>query len=93
MLDALAHEFKTPLTPIKAAVTSILSDSDLSASHQELLRIVDEETDRLNSMFTEAIQMSRIEAGELQLHRSPQCLTKIVQAQLDKLGEGRQAAP
>jgi len=87
MLDALAHEFKTPLTPIKAAVTSMLSDSDLSPTHQELLRIVDEETDRLNSMLTDAIQMSRIEAGRLQLHRSPQSLRKIFQAQLARLGE------
>jgi len=87
MLDALAHEFKTPLTPIKAAVTSMLSDSDMNPTRQELLRIVDEETDRLNSMLTEAIQMSRIEAGQLQLHRSPQALSKIVQTQLGRLGE------
>jgi len=40
MLDALAHEFKTPLTPIKAAVTSMLSDGGVSPTHQELLRIV-----------------------------------------------------
>jgi two-component system sensor histidine kinase KdpD len=88
MLDALAHEFKTPLTPIKAAVTSMLSDTDMSPAHQELLHIVDEETDRLNSMLTEAIQMSRIEAGKVQLRRSPQSLPKIVQAQLEKLREG-----
>jgi two-component system sensor histidine kinase KdpD len=88
MLDALTHEFKTLLTPIKAAVTSMLCDGDMSPAHQELLRIVDEETDRLNSMLTEAIQMSRIEAGQLQLRRSPQSLRKIFQAQLDKLGEG-----
>jgi len=87
MLDALAHEFNTPLTPIKAAVTSMLSDGDLSPTHQELLRIVDEETDRLSTMFTEAIQMSRIEAGQLHLHRSPQSLQQIVQAQLERLGE------
>ncbi len=87
MLDALAHEFKTPLTPIKAAVTSMLSDTDMSPEHQELLRIVDEETDRLNFMLTEAIQMSRIEAGKLQLHTSPQPLGRIVRAQLDRLKE------
>jgi two-component system sensor histidine kinase KdpD len=87
MLDALAHEFKTPLTPIKAAVTSMLSDSDMNPTRQELLRIVDEETDRLNSMLTEAIQLSRIEAGQLQLHRSTQSLSKIAQAQLEKLRE------
>jgi two-component system sensor histidine kinase KdpD len=87
MLDALAHEFKTPLTPIKAAVTSMLADSDMSAEHQELLHIVDEETDRLSSMLSEAIQMSRIEAGMLQLRRSPQSLGKMTRAQLDRLNE------
>jgi two-component system sensor histidine kinase KdpD len=60
----------------------------MSPAHQELLHIVDEETDRLNSMLTEAIQMSRIEAGKVQLRRSPQSLPKIVQAQLEKLREG-----
>jgi two-component system sensor histidine kinase KdpD len=87
MLDALAHEFKTPLTPIKAAVTSMLSDGGSSPSHQELLRIVDEETDRLNTMLTEAIQMSRIEAGQLQLHRRPQAVSVLVRTQLAKLAE------
>jgi two-component system sensor histidine kinase KdpD len=65
----------------------MLSDSDMNPTRQELLRIVDEETDRLNSMLTEAIQMSRIEAGQLQLRRSPQSLRKIVRTQLERLGE------
>jgi two-component system sensor histidine kinase KdpD len=87
MLDALAHEFKTPLTPIKAAVTSMLSDGCTSPTHQELLHIVDEETDRLNTMLTEAIQMSRIEAGQLQLHKGPHSIGELVRAQVAKLAE------
>ncbi len=85
LLDALAHEFKTPLTPIKAAVTSMLADGTCSAEHQELLRIADEETDRLNSMLTETIRMSRIEAGQLQIHASPQLLSGLVGASLQRL--------
>jgi two-component system sensor histidine kinase KdpD len=95
MLDALAHEFKTPLTPIKAAVTSMLSDGCTSPTHQELLRIVDEETDRLNTMLTEAIQMSRIEEGKLRLHQSPHTMKGLVRVQLDRLAErleGRKVA-
>jgi two-component system sensor histidine kinase KdpD len=87
MLDALAHEFKTPLTPIKAAVTAMLSDDCPSSTHQELLRIVNEETDRLNIMLTEAIQMSRIEAGQLQLHRSPHAVSGLIRTQLGKMEE------
>lgn len=87
LLDALAHEFKTPLTPIKAAVTSMLSDGCSSPTHQELLHIINEEIDRLNTMLTEAIQMSRIEAGQVHLHRSPQSLSALAQSQLQRLAE------
>lgn len=87
LLDALAHEFKTPLTPIKAAVTSMLSDGCTTPNHQELLHIVDEETDRLNTMLTEAIQISRIEGGKLRLHQSPQSMSGLIRVQLDRLGE------
>ncbi len=92
LLDAMAHEFKTPLTPIKAAVTSMLADGMSNPAHQELLRIVDEETDRLNSMLTEAIQMARIEAGKLGLRTSAHPLDELLKPSLAKLGaeaEGR----
>src|SRR5580658_9187291 len=55
LLDALAHEFKTPLTSIKAAVSSVLGDGGTPS--KELLSTVEQETDRLNALVTEAIQM------------------------------------
>jgi two-component system sensor histidine kinase KdpD len=69
LLDALAHEFKTPLTSIKAAVSGILETP--AAPHTELLTIVEEETDRLDALVNEAIQMARVEAGQVQLDRQP----------------------
>jgi two-component system sensor histidine kinase KdpD len=90
LLDALAHEFKTPLTPIKAAVTSMLADDCSSPTHRELLSIVNEETERLNTMLTDAIQMSRIEAGDLQLHRSLNSPLALVHRQLERFSEDLQ---
>ncbi|HXA50822.1 MAG TPA: ATP-binding protein [Candidatus Acidoferrum sp.] len=69
LLDALAHEFKTPLTSIKAAVSGILEAP--ATPHNELLSIVEEETDRLDALVNEAIQMARVEAGQVQLDRKP----------------------
>jgi two-component system sensor histidine kinase KdpD len=70
LLDAIAHEFKTPLTSIKAASTSLLSDSPaLSPQFRELAAIIDEETDRLNQLVTEAVRMSQIDAGKIRLER------------------------
>lgn len=70
LLDAIAHEFKTPLTSIKAATTTVLADEQFTGQYRELLNIVNEETDRLDNLVSDAIQISRIEAGKVKLHRS-----------------------
>ncbi|HUZ46832.1 MAG TPA: DUF4118 domain-containing protein, partial [Terriglobia bacterium] len=70
LLDAIAHEFKTPLTSIKVAASAMLLNTESSTEHQrELATIVNEEADRMAWLVTEAIQMARIEAGEIQLNR------------------------
>ena len=56
LLDSVTHNLRTPLTSIKASVTSLLSDSALSESQRkELLVIINEESDRLNRMVGEAV--------------------------------------
>jgi len=86
LLDALAHEFKTPLTSIKAASTALLSSNALNPEQQrELVSIVDEETDRLSVLVTEAIQMARIEAGRVVLRRASHTVQDLVESALDKL--------
>lgn len=93
LLDAIAHEFKTPLTSIKAAASALLIDSAHSAEQKrELVTVVNEETDRLSRLVTEAIQMARIEAGEIQLNRKlceVQSFLLAVRDHLRPLTEGR----
>jgi two-component system sensor histidine kinase KdpD len=69
LLDGLAHEFKTPLTSIRAATTALLGAtvSD-TAQQEELITIVDQEADRLSRLVTEATQVARIEAGAIDLN-------------------------
>ncbi len=94
LLDAIAHEFKTPLTSIKAATTALLSDpATESHGQRELVTIVDEEADRLARLVTEAIQMARIEGGKLQLNRelhSASFLISTTLQQMKPLTEGRE---
>lgn len=68
LLDALAHELKTPLTSIKAAVTALLRRPN-EPGEQDLLEAVNEETDRLADLVTESIEAARIEAGRVRLRR------------------------
>jgi two-component system sensor histidine kinase KdpD len=70
LLDGLAHEFKTPLTSIRAAATALLASNVSDAAQQhELLTIVDQEAERLSRLVTEATHVARIEAGKIQVNR------------------------
>ena len=84
LLDAIAHEFKTPLTSIKAVTTDLLSNPDESLSQQQrgLISIADEGADRLDRLVTEAIQLARIEGGTFQLNREVHFPSSLVSAAL-----------
>src|SRR2546422_5433121 len=83
LLDALAHEFKTPLTSIKAAASSILDEEQ--PAQKELVTVIEEETDRLDSLVTETIRMARLEAGELHVEKDSQVVVDLITAALKKL--------
>ena len=83
LLDALAHEFKTPLTSIKAAASSILDEA--GPAQTELRTVIEEEADRLDSLVTETIRMARIEAGDLVLQIQPQRVSGLIADALEKL--------
>src|SRR6266436_6081496 len=68
LLDSVTHDFRTPLTSMKAAVTSLLGSGEVAAPQaHELLSIINEECDRLNHLVEEAAEMARLEAGEIEL--------------------------
>jgi two-component system sensor histidine kinase KdpD len=86
LLDSIAHDFRTPLTSIKAAVTDLLSTCPAqNRQQQELLTIINEECDRLNRLVEEAGEMARLEAGEIQLHLEPVPAATLVDSALQQL--------
>jgi two-component system, OmpR family, sensor histidine kinase KdpD len=66
MLDALAHEFKTPLTSMKVAAAD-LRGSVSSERDRELASIIDEDLDRLQSLVSDTVATIRIDAGDFTL--------------------------
>ncbi|HXJ06667.1 MAG TPA: DUF4118 domain-containing protein [Candidatus Acidoferrum sp.] len=83
LLDSIAHDFRTPLTSIKAATTSMLAEaSPAPRQRHELLTIINEECDRLNRLVEEAAEMSRLEAGEFELNLAPTQIGDIIRAAL-----------
>ncbi len=68
LLDSVTHEFRTPLTAIKASVTTLLSAPTLKQDDQEeLLTVINEESDRLNRLVGEAVEMAQLDAREVKL--------------------------
>jgi two-component system, OmpR family, sensor histidine kinase KdpD len=83
LLDSITHDFRTPLTSMKAAVSSLLSSGLLEPAHtRELLTIINEECDRLNRLVEEAGEMAKLEAGEFELQLEPVPIAEIIQAAL-----------
>jgi two-component system sensor histidine kinase KdpD len=83
LLDSVTHDFRTPLTSVKASVTSLLSTRQISDDQRhELLTIIDEECDRLNQLVGDAAEMARLDAGEFELAREPHRIADIVAAAL-----------
>jgi len=95
LLDSLAHDIKTPLTSIKAAVTSLLSPKPEGFApgppgEHELLTIINEEADRLNRLAAEVIAMTRVEAGKLHLEKRPVAVADLIGPVLSELAAALQ---
>src|SRR6202166_822670 len=83
LLDSVTHDFRTPLTSIKASVTSLLSERPVADTQKrELLTVIDEECDRLNQLVGDAAEMAQLDAGEFELDLAPTSMNEIVSAAL-----------
>jgi two-component system sensor histidine kinase KdpD len=95
LLDAIAHEFKTPLTSAKAVTTDLLAGSatELRPHQRELIGIADESIERMSRLVSEAIQLARIEGGTFRLNRDvhfPSSLISAALKQMRSLTDGRE---
>jgi two-component system sensor histidine kinase KdpD len=95
LLDAVTHDLRTPLTSIKASITTLLedlrpgvSDEETTAldaeGRREMMEVIDEETDRLNRFIEGLMELARIEAGEMHLRRRWGSIEEIVTRALER---------
>jgi two-component system sensor histidine kinase KdpD len=89
LLAAVSHDLRTPLSSIKASATSLLAD-DVEWSREDIREFtatIDEETDRLTSIVTNLLDMSRLTTGALPVRKVEVRVDELVLAALDSLGE------
>ena len=81
LISTVSHELRTPLAGIKGYVSTLLAEDvewDRSAQ-REFLTIISDETDRLSNLVNNLLDLSRIEAGSLELAREELHLEEIIQ--------------
>jgi two-component system sensor histidine kinase KdpD len=85
LLDSVTHEFRTPLTAIKASATSLLSNPGLAlAERTDLLTVIDEESDRLNRLVGEAAEMAQLDAGKFELHVGAHLMSEAINDAIER---------
>jgi len=87
VLDALGHQFKTPVTTIWAASSGLLAAGGLSELQAELLTVVDEQAKTLNDLAARLLGTAKLDSASFQPHRRPLLLSQEVSAVVQSLAE------
>jgi two-component system, OmpR family, sensor histidine kinase KdpD len=90
LLAAVGHDLRTPLASVKASV-STLRQTDVTWSPQdqaELLATIEEGADRLNALIGNLLDMSRIQAGAVQLFVRPTSLEEVAPLVVQAVDDG-----
>ena len=90
LLDAVTHDIRTPLTSIKASATLLLEDRNETESSAKLseeeqhaiLEVIEHSANRLDRFVEGIVDLARIEAGDLDLHRNWGAIEDIIEAAL-----------
>lgn len=86
LLDSVTHDLRTPLTAIRAAATTLVSQSDLPDSERaELAAIVDEESARLDRLIGQAVEMAQLDAEAVLIQPQPQDVRDLIETTVDEM--------
>jgi two-component system sensor histidine kinase KdpD len=88
MIDALAHDLKTPLTVIEAATDMLLPLTEKTSPQQtDLVQVVKSESKGLRRLIDEAIHLAKIDAKKLKLEAERMSVEELIQAALHSTGD------
>ena len=84
LVSNIAHEWKTPLAIIHSYVEG-LQENIAENKHEKYLNVISEETERLDGMVLEMLELSRLEAGRVKLNRQKFSLSELTYEIMEKL--------
>ncbi|MGA7826708.1 MAG: ATP-binding protein [Geobacteraceae bacterium] len=85
-ISTVSHELKTPLTSMKGSLQLILGRGEgLNETERELIRVCHRNTDRLIRLISDILDISKIEAGRVDLTLKPESVRKLVAYSLQEI--------
>ncbi|HEY2018374.1 MAG TPA: ATP-binding protein [Bryobacteraceae bacterium] len=86
LLDSVTHDLRTPLTAIRAAATTLVSQPDLpEPARAELAAVVDEESARLDRLIGQAVEMAQLDAETLQIDARPENVRELIEMTVEEM--------
>jgi two-component system sensor histidine kinase KdpD len=87
LLSSVSHDLRTPLGVITGATSALLEQDPpkSEATRHALLRTAHEEALRLNRLVSNLLDMTRLEAGALKVHKEAQPLEEVIGAALNRM--------
>lgn len=86
LLSTVSHDLRTPLATITGAASALAGQSHLAESQRrDLAESIVDESDRLNRLVTNLLDLTRLEANAIQLHKELQPIEEVVGVTLGRL--------
>lgn len=85
LLDSVTHDLRTPLTSIRAAATTLISQPQMSEPQRlEMFAVVDEESARLDRLIGQAIEMAQLDSASIHVQAKPESVREIIELALEE---------
>jgi hypothetical protein len=89
LIATVSHEIRSPLTTIKGFTKTLIDRWDRlpDETKRDMLTAINADADRVTRLLNELLDVSRLEAGRLTLHRRPFDLREIATQTVEGLGD------
>jgi PAS domain S-box-containing protein len=87
LISTVAHELRSPLTSVKGFTATLLRRWDRFTDDQKrlMLETIEHDADRVTRLITELLDISRIDAGRLQVRRQPVDVVATVRRHVERM--------
>ncbi len=86
-ISMLSHEIRTPLTSIRESVNLIVEEvmGDINEKQRRFLEIASHELERITTLLNHLMQISRLEAGAVEIRKRPIDAAQFVESAISRL--------